>query len=1017
MQGSYDLWLVGCSFLVAVIASFAALELAGRIVVAQGRATWAWLAGGSLAMGLGIWSMHFIGMLAFHLPIPLGYDVAITLLSVLPAILSSALVLGLVLRGRLAGMRLMTGAILLGGGIAAMHYTGMAAIPVQPVIRYDPALFAASIAVAVAVAYVALKLAFSLAGNVSRWKKFAAALVMGAAICAMHYTGMAAAKFAPDSICTVAPDAIENTWLAGIVAVNTVLVLLVTISIAFYDARLADQNARSAQSLQAINETLLERTRRAETAESELRESEARFRSLTDLSSDWYWEQDENLCFTWMSGGVLRKLGWDPDSFIGKSRWSNPIIVDDDVLAQHKATLHAHQPFHDFVYARRNPDGGLAYVSISGLPLFDADGTFRGYRGVGRDVTEQKRAEEALRAETQRLRNMVEHLPAAAAYLEGNTIFLNARVERVTGYRPHELPTLDAWFAVLYPGNAATVRRLYEADRAAGFPGVRVMPITHKNGSTRLAEFAAYGDDTGEVWLITDVTDRVHAETEILHAREQLRFALSGSKLAMFEWSVGSGEVFLSERWADMAGASPGPTRTTITALTALVHPQEAEMVQKRTFEVLKGSVAYFDAEHRIRTQSGDWLWIRNRGQVAERDAAGQAVRLSGTLEDISDRKAIEQSLRKAHADVTASVGVLEQRNREIALLSELSNFLLSCVTVEEACNALPKYCELLFPGETGALYLFRASRDYLIPYARWGGLQRDPPPFKQDECWALRRGRPHTVVDRQKDVLCAHLDARDDAGAHICVPMVIQGELLGLLWMTLVAAETAGDAASGLRGDRQQLAVSLADQVALALSNIRLRESLRQQTIRDALTGLYNRRFLEESLEREIARCRRNGNGFGVLMLDVDHFKRFNDTFGHDAGDSVLRAIAQALQDNTRSGDIVCRYGGEEFTVVLPDADLQGTSTRASHLLAAVRGLQLSHNGKEVGTITISIGLALFPTHGETIKAVITAADKALYEAKGAGRDRLAVADAMPAPGEARELRRDAGSRARKNG
>jgi len=178
-----------------------------------------------------------------------------------------------------------------------------------------------------------------------------------------------------------------------------------------------------------------------------------------------------------------------------------------------------------------------------------------------------------------------------------------------------------------------------------------------------------------------------------------------------------------------------------------------------------------------------------------------------------------------------------------------------------------------------------------------------------------------------------------------------------------------------------------------LALSNIRLRENLRQQTIRDPLTGLYNRRFLEESLNREMARCKRNGNAFAVLMIDVDHFKRFNDTYGHDAGDSTLRAISGALQRSTRESDIVCRFGGEEFVIVLPDANLQGASARAQRIVEFVRVLDIIHDGKPLPSITASIGLAMFPQNGETVKALIQSADKALYEAKGAGRDRIMLA------------------------
>jgi diguanylate cyclase (GGDEF)-like protein len=221
----------------------------------------------------------------------------------------------------------------------------------------------------------------------------------------------------------------------------------------------------------------------------------------------------------------------------------------------------------------------------------------------------------------------------------------------------------------------------------------------------------------------------------------------------------------------------------------------------------------------------------------------------------------------------------------------------------------------------------------------------------------------------------------------------VVQSDLLGLLWITLAHRDASGSETDARMNGKQQLAVTLSDQIALALSNIRLRENLRQQTIRDPLTSLYNRRFLDESLNREMARCKRNGNAFAVLMIDVDHFKRFNDTYGHDAGDSTLRAISGALQRSTRESDIVCRFGGEEFVIVLPDANLEGATARAQRIVEFVRVLEITHDGKPLPSITASIGLAMYPQNGETVKALIQSADKALYEAKGAGRDRIMLA------------------------
>jgi diguanylate cyclase (GGDEF)-like protein len=245
-------------------------------------------------------------------------------------------------------------------------------------------------------------------------------------------------------------------------------------------------------------------------------------------------------------------------------------------------------------------------------------------------------------------------------------------------------------------------------------------------------------------------------------------------------------------------------------------------------------------------------------------------------------------------------------------------------------------------------------------------------------------------------DPICAHTAPAhgESTKPYLCVPLVVQSELIGLLWI----AFPPGAPLSGEHGpkddNKRQLALALAEQIALALSNIRLRENLRQQTIRDPLTGLYNRRFLEESLNREMARCKRTGTVFGVLMIDVDHFKRFNDTYGHDAGDSILRTVGRVLQESSREGDIACRFGGEEFVIVLPDTDREGAASRAGRILAVVRDLHVTHNGKTLGSITASIGLAMHPQNGETVRALIQAADKGLYAAKGAGRDQVVVAE-----------------------
>ena len=850
--------------------------------------------------------------------------------------------------------------------------------------------------------------------------------------------------------------------------------------------------------------------------ESELRHAERRFRDLLELSSDWYWEQDENFRFTMMSGGVLGKLGFMPESFVGKSRWEFPINVDAEILAAHKALLAERQPFYDLVYSRTNPDGRLFYISTSGVPILDETGHFLGYRGIGRDVTEQKLAQEILQASEKRLRVMVENLPAGAAYVAGESIFLNSKVEQITGYKREDLPTLDAWFAALYPGRHDQVREYYEGVKTAGFPEVSVIPIVRKDGANRLIEFAAYRDDSGEVWTLNDVTERVsaeekfrvlfehssdahvlfdnsgiidcnnaalamigatdkqqvlgqhpaafspeyqpdgrlsrekaieidaiarqkgvhrfewmrrrldgiefpvevtltpmtlagrtvmvsvwhdlterkHAEAEVLQTRERLNLALVGSKLAFFEWFPESGVAFLSERWAEMLGVEPGEIRTTFKDLEALVHPEDLDQQRAMIRDLLKGNSRFYQAEHRVRTRSGDYIWIQSHGQVAERNAAGRVIRVVGTNADITERRRGEENLKEAYANVGASVNALEQRNHEMRTLSELASVLLSCPSVDDACSAMPKFCRTLLPQESGALFLMRASHDRLEVASSWGTRECNDTAFASTDCWALRRGHVHAVQDSASDLICPHVHNENGSiDPYLCLPLTVQSDVIGLLHIAFEREPMPNRATQNFVVKRQ-LAVALSEQMALALTNIRLRENLKQQTMRDPLTGLYNRRFLEEFLEREIIAAIRKDRTIGILMLDVDHFKRFNDKFGHNAGDAVLRALADTLRHAIRGSDVACRLGGEEFVVLLPEASEAGTVGRAKSLLELVSGLQVSHEGKLLGAITISIGVACVPKHGNTAGKVMEAADKALYAAKGAGRNTIIVAD-----------------------
>lgn len=355
----------------------------------------------------------------------------------------------------------------------------------------------------------------------------------------------------------------------------------------------------------------------------------------------------------------------------------------------------------------------------------------------------------------------------------------------------------------------------------------------------------------------------------------------------------------------------------------------------------------------------------------------------------------LEQGVTQRTAQFEAANRELSERNREISLLSEMSRVLQTCVNVEEAYEAIPRFCLLLFPGTAGAIYMLHASRNYLQTVASWGDEAGSVPLFSPQDCWALRRAQPHWIGGPGADLTCCkHVrEAGQGDAPYYCVPMMAQGETLGLVYLRFPPGQVADPDTAKQAAARQALGVTLSEQLALALANLMLRDTLRQQSIRDPLTGLFNRRYLEESMQRELARAERKAAPLALIMLDVDQFKQFNDTFGHEAGDLVLREIGLSLKGYVRGGDIACRYGGEEFTVLMPETTLATAQQRAEKLREAVRRLQLQQSGQMLGGITVSLGVAVFPEHGSTLEMLLRAADVALYEAKRAGRDQIVVA------------------------
>jgi diguanylate cyclase (GGDEF)-like protein len=351
----------------------------------------------------------------------------------------------------------------------------------------------------------------------------------------------------------------------------------------------------------------------------------------------------------------------------------------------------------------------------------------------------------------------------------------------------------------------------------------------------------------------------------------------------------------------------------------------------------------------------------------------------------LTQRRKAEQHAHDISRQFREAADMAERRNAQLQSGGEMLQALDLAETPDEGAQIVALYFSQLLPGLSGSMYLYRHSRDILERKATWGAAG-DPDVVEPLDCWALRKGTQHYTPGNAGSLECRHAAETGSRLPRICVPLVTQGNVIGF-----ITAE--GTALGHDDGDAERTWIlQLGEQVALALSNVQLRASLRHQSVIDPLTQLYNRRYLDETLKRELARAMRRDTPLAVIMLDLDHFKRVNDTFGHEAGDLLLRNVGRILLKSVRGSDVACRYGGEELVVLLPECTLEIAAARAERLRQDIRSLDLAFN-KDVLAASASFGVAAWPAHGETPETLLQAADEAMYAAKHGGRDRVCVA------------------------
>ena len=331
----------------------------------------------------------------------------------------------------------------------------------------------------------------------------------------------------------------------------------------------------------------------------------------------------------------------------------------------------------------------------------------------------------------------------------------------------------------------------------------------------------------------------------------------------------------------------------------------------------------------------------------------------------------------------------VNERVYEYEALQELGNMLATAHNVEESAALVSGVVKRLFLYDSGAITLINPSRDLSKSIYTWGVTWPGETHFKTTDCWGLRKGDAHVVHNNETGFKCAHFQSQVKPVSSLCIPMIAHGETIGVFHLASHIPEIFTD-------KQVKLATLISRQISLTIANLHMRDTLKLQVSRDPLTMLYNRRYMEEAFDRELQRATRHKSTFCILMIDVDHFKDFNDTFGHSAGDHVLKELALLFKSFIREEDIACRFGGEEFVIIMPEANIEGVRDRANELCKLVRNMHLVYNDRSLSKVTLSIGVSNFPEHGNNIETLIATADSCLYLAKEKGRDCVVINEAV---------------------
>ncbi|MCW8408071.1 diguanylate cyclase [Legionella sp. PATHC035] len=416
-------------------------------------------------------------------------------------------------------------------------------------------------------------------------------------------------------------------------------------------------------------------------------------------------------------------------------------------------------------------------------------------------------------------------------------------------------------------------------------------------------------------------------------------------------------------------------------SMLEITYPDDRLMTQDAMNKLLHGELRISHMEKRYIRKDGSIIW----GMVSSsliRDEQGEPINFIMQMKDVSDRIQNEEKMRQLNEKTMEMLNELKLLEHDESLLNKLNRSLQICITAEEAYPRIHLIAQDLFPDLSGGLSIYNQTIKQMETVVQWGKEPLLPDIFLPMDCFSIREAATNVVDDPNKSVPCAHYNTPPQGG-YMALPLMVQNELIGVIH--LIAPKDRK-----LTRHQQDMANSFGNIVKLAIANINLRVSLSELSLHDPLTNLYNRRYLNDILSRELIRIAREKRTLCVAMLDIDNFKKFNDTYSHLAGDEILKAIGKLLLDSFRESDVSVRFGGEEFVIVLLNTTLNNAVIKMEELREKIKNISIYFKGTPLNHITISIGVAEALKHGASIDEIIKAADLALYAAKLAGKDRV---------------------------